>query len=176
MGGCRLVEFASPEEAIKAVAELHDSELDGRKIFVREVRWPSHACRCSIGGKRKAHPCCPRRCANTQTHLLTIVRQDREEKPIGGGNRIGPRRRNNPSMPTKSKGVNGESIAGRQVFVGNLPWSATSQDLTDNFGTCGAPWMSSICSNRAWLSECWRCQASLWTLMWFAGRCGASRI
>eukprot|EP01052_Picozoa_sp_SAG31_P052228 SAG31_NODE_12795_length_916_cov_1.264382_1_plen_81_part_01 len=80
------------------MAELHDSELDGRKIFVRE---------------------------------------DREEKPIGGGNRIGPRRRPNPSNPTKSRGSNGESISGRQVFVGNLPWSATSQDLTDNFGTCG---------------------------------------
>ena len=129
-----------------------------------------------LAGSGKQTPVTPRRCANTQTHLLNIVRQDREEKPIGGGNRIGPRRRNNPSMPTKSKGGNGESIAGRQVFVGNLPWSATSQDLTDNFGTCGAPWMSNICSNRAWLSECWRCQAPLWTLMWFAGRCGASRI
>jgi|EP01046_Picozoa_sp_COSAG06_P052026 RNA recognition motif-containing protein len=97
--GCGLVEFATPEEAQHAIQTLHDSELDGRKIFCRE---------------------------------------DRENKPIGGGNHTGPRKRiHNPSNATRTRGPNGESIAGRQVFVGNLPWTATSIDLVENFGTCG---------------------------------------
>lgn len=98
--GCGLVEFATPEEAQNAIQTLHDSELDGRKIFCRE---------------------------------------DRETKPIGGGNHTGPRKRaqRKPSAPTRTRGPNGESILGRQVFVGNLPWTATSIDLIENFGTCG---------------------------------------
>ena len=36
--GCGLVTFASPEDALNAIDELHDSELNGRKIFVREDR------------------------------------------------------------------------------------------------------------------------------------------
>ena len=100
--GCGLVEFATVEDAQAAITTLHDSELDGRKIFVRE---------------------------------------DREDKPIGGGNRVTTRRRppaaRAPAAPTKTLGPNGESIAGRRVFVGNLPWGATSQDLHDNFETCG---------------------------------------
>ena len=61
-----------------------------------------------------------------------------QNKPIGGGNHTGPRKRaHNPSIPTRTRGPNGESIAGRQVFVGDLPWTATSIDLIENFGTCG---------------------------------------
>ena len=58
-------------------------------------------------------------------------------------NNTGPRRFNrrttfnNPAQPTQAIGPSGESIKGRQVFVGNLPWSATSQDLIDNFCVCG---------------------------------------
>ena len=36
--GCGLVKFATASEARRAIAELHDTELDGRKIFVREDR------------------------------------------------------------------------------------------------------------------------------------------
>jgi len=36
--GCALVSFKSPEEARRAVLELHDSDLGGRKIIVREDR------------------------------------------------------------------------------------------------------------------------------------------
>lgn len=35
--GCGIVEFEKVEDAEKAVAELNDTELEGRKIFVREV-------------------------------------------------------------------------------------------------------------------------------------------
>lgn len=38
--GCGLVEYASQEEAAKAIAELNGTELEGRVIFVREDREP----------------------------------------------------------------------------------------------------------------------------------------
>jgi RNA recognition motif-containing protein len=36
--GCGLVEFATREDALKAIEKLHESMLDGRQIYVREVR------------------------------------------------------------------------------------------------------------------------------------------
>ncbi|EKX39611.1 hypothetical protein GUITHDRAFT_160003 [Guillardia theta CCMP2712] len=36
--GCGLVEFSSPEEAVRAIQELNETELMGRMIFVREDR------------------------------------------------------------------------------------------------------------------------------------------
>ena len=36
--GCGLVEYATADEAALAVTKLHDTELAGRKIFVREDR------------------------------------------------------------------------------------------------------------------------------------------
>eukprot|EP00755_Sulcionema_specki_P001112 Sspe_Gene.25906::Locus_10530_Transcript_2_2_Confidence_0.500_Length_1192::g.25906::m.25906 len=36
--GCGIVEFSNPRDAERAMAALHDSELMGRKIFVREDR------------------------------------------------------------------------------------------------------------------------------------------
>ncbi|EKX52788.1 hypothetical protein GUITHDRAFT_64943, partial [Guillardia theta CCMP2712] len=36
--GCALVEYNTVEEAQKAITELHDSDLMGRLIFVREDR------------------------------------------------------------------------------------------------------------------------------------------
>ncbi|POM58969.1 RNA binding protein [Phytophthora palmivora] len=38
--GCGLVEYATQEEAAKAIAELNNTELEGRLIFVREDREP----------------------------------------------------------------------------------------------------------------------------------------
>ena len=39
----RLVLFADREGADRAVRELNETELDGRKIFLRKV-WVSHCC------------------------------------------------------------------------------------------------------------------------------------
>lgn len=35
--GCGIVEFGNVEDAQRAITELNDTELEGRKIFVREV-------------------------------------------------------------------------------------------------------------------------------------------
>ncbi|CAK9033433.1 unnamed protein product [Durusdinium trenchii] len=51
--GCALVSFRSPEDAQRAVMELHDTDLGGRKIIVREDRvdqsTPSKECRVYVG-------------------------------------------------------------------------------------------------------------------------------
>eukprot|EP00283_Hemiselmis_rufescens_P003452 CAMPEP_0173420996 /NCGR_PEP_ID=MMETSP1357-20121228/2264_1 /TAXON_ID=77926 /ORGANISM="Hemiselmis rufescens, Strain PCC563" /LENGTH=59 /DNA_ID=CAMNT_0014383853 /DNA_START=24 /DNA_END=200 /DNA_ORIENTATION=- len=36
--GCGLVEYSSPDQAQRAIAELNDTELMGRMVFVREDR------------------------------------------------------------------------------------------------------------------------------------------
>jgi len=46
--GCGLVKFATPRDASRAIAELHDAELDGRKIFVREDRETAGGAGCKL--------------------------------------------------------------------------------------------------------------------------------
>jgi RNA recognition motif-containing protein len=36
--GCGIVEYTTPEDAQRAIAELNDTELMGRMVFVREDR------------------------------------------------------------------------------------------------------------------------------------------
>lgn len=36
--GCAIVEYETPQEAHTAIRELHDTELNGRMMFVREDR------------------------------------------------------------------------------------------------------------------------------------------
>jgi RNA recognition motif-containing protein len=36
--GCGIVEFETPEEAQRAIDELNETELMGRKIFIRQVQ------------------------------------------------------------------------------------------------------------------------------------------
>ncbi|KAL3778321.1 hypothetical protein ACHAW5_008874 [Stephanodiscus triporus] len=48
--GCGVVEYASADAASRAIAELHDSELMGRQIFVREDREESRSMVTAVGG------------------------------------------------------------------------------------------------------------------------------
>lgn len=70
--GCGIVEFESAEEAAEAIQQLNDSELGGRKIWIRWVvgRCPrcglepaggvAGARRCKLpGGAFAAARCCP---------------------------------------------------------------------------------------------------------------------
>ena len=78
--GCGIVEYATAKDARRAIANLHDTLLDGRQIFVRE---------------------------------------DREGGGGGGGT---PR---------------GGGGGGKSVFVGNLSWEASWQDLKDHMRQAG---------------------------------------
>merc|ERR1719460_1310439 len=90
--GCGIVEFERPEEAAAAIRQLHDTELDGRLVFVREDREDFE-----LKGKRER----------------------------GGG--FQPR---GPAPQPPGGGL----MIGRRVFVNNLSWECTWQDLKDHFG------------------------------------------
>lgn len=96
--GCGIIEFETPEEAAKAIKVLHDTELRGRPIFVREDR------------------------------------EDKEARP--------------PSW--KGSGKSGDSASysdrstrerfhseSRRVYVGNLSYRTSWQDLKDHFRKAG---------------------------------------
>jgi len=78
--GCGLVTFANARDAATAISTLHDTELNGRLIFVREDR--------ESGG--------------------------------GGG-----------------KGSGGGGGGSTSVYVGNLSWDVSWQDLKDHFKSAG---------------------------------------
>jgi RNA recognition motif-containing protein len=93
--GCGIVEFESVEEAERAVHELNDSMLDGRKIFIREDREEFQ--RSSGRGHDRGH--------------------DR------GYDRGHDRGYDRPK--------------GNQIFVGNIPFNTSWQDLKDLFRGVG---------------------------------------
>lgn len=78
--GCGLVEYATEDEAIKAVQTLHNTDMKGRLIFVRE---------------------------------------DREAQKVIGNQRAST------------------GHANRRVYVGNLSWDVSWQDLKDHMRSAG---------------------------------------
>ena len=116
--GCGIVEYATTESAARAIAELGDSELMGRQIFVREDR---------EGGNNKAAG--------------------------GGGGRggVGGVREGDGGYlagPYHAAGFGGGSGGGRggprgnignnlSVYVGNLPYETTWQELKDHMRAAG---------------------------------------
>ena len=117
--GCGIVEFSTVEGAKDAIEKLTDTELKGRKIFVRE---------------------------------------DREDgKPRGGG-------RPSPSKGKKEDGAATDKAAPAsgegedsstpkeenttQLFIGNLSWETTWQELKDHFKTCGDVEFAEVATGR----------------------------
>ena len=100
--GCGIVEFESADEAALAIETLHDVELDGRPVQVREDREDRDLAPAKApGGKRPA-----------------------VQAPAWGESRGG--------------GGGGEIEVGRRVYVGNLSWGTSWQDLKDHFRPCGS--------------------------------------
>ena len=85
--GCGIVSFTNARDAANAIRTLHDTDLKGRLIFVRE---------------------------------------DRE---AGGGGAAGT---------GKGGGGKGGGGGATSVYVGNLSWDVTWQDLKDHFKQAGA--------------------------------------
>ena len=112
--GCGIVEFSTVEGAKDAIEKLTDTELKGRKIFVRE---------------------------------------DREDGKRGGGARAPPK------DPTPAEGAAAEGgdtttsspsdkVEGSQLFIGNLSWDTTWQELKDHFASCGDVQYSNVAVGR----------------------------
>ena len=112
--GCGIVEFETPEEAAAAIQTLHDTELEGRLIFVREDREDFELK--GSGGGGGGGGGAPR-------------------PPPGAGKRG----RFQPGQgPMSMPGAHGGQIlVGRRCYVSNLPWECTWQDLKDHFASAG---------------------------------------
>ena len=84
-----MVEFHSIQDAQNAIATLHDSELDGRKLLVRE---------------------------------------DRED---------GQKPQQAPQKKKRDRGSDDVVVVGKKLYVGNLNYQTTWQQLKDHFKDCG---------------------------------------
>ena len=118
--GCALVEYASAADAQRAMAELNDSTLMDRPIFVREDRvsaQPAASLGMNMrgGGYGGYFPQ-----VNTGYGFQQVV--------FGGG--FGVRGRVG-GYATRKGGV------GRRVYVGNLSWECKWQELKDHMRTVG---------------------------------------
>jgi len=108
--GCGVVEMGSREEAAAATTMLNASELDGRKIYIREDR--------EIPGN--------------ETSRFILSRLD--DTSDSGGLRT--------NRPPKSNGVIGDArpvatTESPRVYVGNLSYSVTDEDLQECMKTAG---------------------------------------
>ena len=123
--GSALVEYASAKQAKKAIRELTDTELEGWTIFVREDRvgLPIGAVTGGSVDRSKVFP-----------GLRGRGRGRGRGRARGGGRAAGKAR---VVIRTKDQGGRGGGGGGRQIFVANLPYSATWQNLKDVFKTQG---------------------------------------
>lgn len=112
--GCGIVEYTNVEDAQKAIKELTDTELFDRLIFVREDREDGQKFSGGRGGGRGG--------------MRGGMR--------GGFGAYGGGFRGGRGGYAGGAGGHGDG-SGRQVFVSNLPWRTSWQDLKDLFRECG---------------------------------------
>mmetsp|Transcript_17450 Transcript_17450/g.25795 ORF Transcript_17450/g.25795 Transcript_17450/m.25795 type:complete len:201 (-) Transcript_17450:379-981(-) len=114
--GCGIVEFSTVEGAQDAIEKLTDTELKGRKIFVREDREDGKRGGGAGGDRPPREPRAPRA----------------DPTPAEGGD----------SAPASDK------VEGSQLFIGNLSWDTTWQELKEHFNTVGDVQYSNVAVGR----------------------------
>jgi len=118
--GCGIVEFETVAEAARAITDLHDSELNGRQIFVREDREDKELFdsrpqgRATGAGRGAGGYSSPAASTNAGfTHR-------------------------NPAPPQSG------SVQSKRCYVGNLSYRTSWQDLKDHFRQAGTVIYSSV--------------------------------
>ena len=114
--GCAVVVYQRPQEAARAIRELQNSELNGRNIYVREARNSGGG---GGGGGRKHHG------GGGHGH---------HHGGRGGGGYKGGHSGDRGGHGG-SGGGGGQS--GPQLFINNLSYETSWQDLKDHFRQCG---------------------------------------
>ena len=114
--GCAIVEFATSEGAAEAVLTLNDTELSGRRIFVREDRESSNS---GAGGR------------DFSARGGRYNNNNNQRNRHHGTNQSGTNFNHNSTISS-----NPESQS-RRVYVGNLSWDVTWSDLKDHMKTVG---------------------------------------
>jgi RNA recognition motif-containing protein len=124
--GCGLVEFETREQAMNAIASLTDSELDGRAIFVREDR-EAEASGPAPSRPPRVESVAPAPSAPAPTAASSSpVRETRACFKCG---QMGHLAAACPHEETE--------LEGRKLFVSNLAYSISWQDLKDLFAEYG---------------------------------------
>ena len=118
--GWGLVEFNDPAAAAQAIANFNDLDLMGRKIFIREDREQDGD---GGGGGGLPPP------AGGGKGAGGAKGGSRRAKGGGGGGGARGGSRARPPLEPPSE----EPVSGTALFVGNLPWSTTSQQLREVF-------------------------------------------
>ena len=155
--GCGIVEFTTDEGARDAIEKLTDTELRGRKIFVREDREDGGEGGGGGGTERAPRP--PR----NENSNGGGRGGDRGGGGRGGGRGGGgrgdrgnnndgdyddraprePRERAPPRVESSADGVEGDdkdappAVEGASLFIGNLSWETGWQELKEHFATVG---------------------------------------
>lgn len=106
--GCGIVEFASPEDAQRAIRELSEVAMLGRPVFIREDR------------------------ENESRFGATPVPGKIGMAMAGQGLHAQP-----PPRPPHHNYFGTHNNPGNQLYVGNLPYQAGWQDLKDLFRSAG---------------------------------------
>ncbi|KAI8926201.1 hypothetical protein BC831DRAFT_241501 [Entophlyctis helioformis] len=126
--GCGIAEFATAEEASRAIRELHETTFMGRQIFVREDREPDSR----MSGGMQGRP--------TDRDAFRDRDRDDRDRPMGRDSfrdRGGPMDRDSYRDHDRDfdRGRDRDSYGDSEcrVFVGNLPFIVGWQDLKDLF-------------------------------------------
>jgi RNA recognition motif-containing protein len=128
--GCAIVRFASAQDAANAIQQLHDSELDGRTIFVREDREAGGGGGVVGGGGFAAE-------TGGLPPPVAPYNAPAASRAVGGGRGGVAQQYGAPAvgLPPAPKAAGGGS--GSRVYVGNLSWETSWQELKDHFRNAG---------------------------------------
>ena len=124
--GCGVVEFERPEEALLAIQTMNDVELDGRPLFIREDREDR-----DLGGSGNTRG--PNRGGGGGPHMG--ARRGPPHVPGGGG--FNKRTKVNGGVGVVVGGGGGTITVGRRLYVANISWETSWQDLKDHFRQAG---------------------------------------
>jgi RNA recognition motif-containing protein len=140
--GCGIVEYETPEEAAKAIKDLNDTELSGRAIFVREDREDYET---SGKGKGAAFPREPRE----PKPARDFTAAPRAPKPA-------PTSTSSPtatSSPAAASFPSEPATPSRKLFINNLGWGVTWQNLKDAFAPYGTVVRADVVSDASGRSK-----------------------
>ena len=148
--GCGLVEFKSTADAAKAINQLTNTELGGRKIFVREDREPA-----GFGKKDGKDAAAPKpKPAGAAAAAAGAAGADAGARGGRGGRGRGRGRGRGgrggaaaeaPARPSNSDVSN--------LYVGNLAWATTDNDLKQLFSDFGVVSKCQIATDRSGRSK-----------------------
>ena len=133
--GCGMVTYSSAREAAHAIQTLNQTTVGGRNIFVREDR------EAALPGLPA-----PNRAPGSPAHAAPggpgsvpgSPQQQGAPPPFAGG--LPPARsppRQMPVGPASPGGMGQAAVPGTKVYVGNLAWETSWQDLKDHFRQAG---------------------------------------